>query len=412
MAKLSVVICVYNTNERYFDECLTSIFDSTLKDIEVIVVDDGSTKDYSKILKKFNKIKYFKRENGGTLSARIFGVSKATAPYVCFVDSDDSVSFNYFEANVTKIEDANADIVFNDWAFHTEQTKYYCKNDSTIKNDINFVDEVPLERFMLQEGKEHSYYVLWNKLFKKEILANACKEIEKLNTGRLVYAEDVLITYYAFSRAKKVVNTHLGYLFYRIHNNQQINADSKEKLKNHVKSMALVFDCMQADMESIGRFEELKGYFYKWKRLLCSTNYISAKKSGYRDLYPFIKEKYGVKKLLKMPIGYDNAYEKQRVLPQNIIEVDNELKKLYYSNKFAKIYAKRNSYARRTLLRMKRIFGKKYEVVNCKKHADIIMPKEFISFKQKLLHNFVAYKIGTVLFPKGSKIRKLIKSKL
>ena len=40
MAKLSVIICVYNTNERYFDECLTSIFDSTLKDIEVIVVDD------------------------------------------------------------------------------------------------------------------------------------------------------------------------------------------------------------------------------------------------------------------------------------------------------------------------------------------------------------------------------------
>ena len=54
MAKLSVVICVYNTDEFYFEQCLKSVYNSTVDDLEVIVVDDGSNKDYSKLLKKFN----------------------------------------------------------------------------------------------------------------------------------------------------------------------------------------------------------------------------------------------------------------------------------------------------------------------------------------------------------------------
>ena len=148
MSKLSVVICVYNTDEKYFEQCLKSVFDSTMNDLEVIVVDDGSNKDYSKTLKKFPKVKYFKTENQGTLKARIFGARKATGSHICFVDSDDTVSFCYFEAGIKKAEKSNSDIVVNDWAFHTEKTKIHWQEPSS-KNQRYRCKKLPFSETLL-----------------------------------------------------------------------------------------------------------------------------------------------------------------------------------------------------------------------------------------------------------------------
>lgn len=412
MAKLSVVICVYNTDEGYFEECLKKIYDSTLTDLEVIVVDDGSSKDYSQILKTYHKIKYFKNENQGTLKARIFGVKQATSPYVCFVDSDDTISFDYFEASLTKALKNNSDIVFNDWAFHTERTKYVCMNDSTIKKDIAYAGDTALRKFIGQAGREHSFYVLWNKVFKREILLNACLKVESLDVGHMVFAEDVLITYFAFADAQKVTNTHLGYYFYRMHNSQQIYVQSETKLKNHVDSMTTVFDIMEADLKERGLFEDLKIKFGLWKQLLCSTNYQVAKRNKYKSLYPFILEKYKDCKLKRMPKDAGKAYVKQRILPVNLDQIDTALKKVYYSNKYLKIYAKKGSYGFESLCQMKVLFDRKFDIIKSKRRATFVMPKEKITFKQRLLHNPIVYKVGMFLFPKGSKIRKFLKSKL
>ena len=117
MAKLSVIIPVYNTDFEMFSKCLESVHNSSIKDLEVIVVDDGSSVDYSSLIKKYKNFKFFKNENMGTLEARLFGVSHATGDYVGFIDSDDALSFNYLEAMVTRATQTNADIVINDWAF-------------------------------------------------------------------------------------------------------------------------------------------------------------------------------------------------------------------------------------------------------------------------------------------------------
>ena len=292
MAKLSVIICVYNTDEKYFEECISKIYDSTLKDIEVVVVDDGSTKDYSELMKKYNKIKYLKTENQGTLAARIYGVRNATSPYVCFVDSDDTVSFDYFEASLARAKQTDADIVFNDWAFHTESTKYVCTNDTTIKKDIIYSGDTPIRKYIWQAGREHSFYVLWNKIFRREVLLASCEKVASLNVGRMVFAEDVLLTYFAFAEAKKVSNTHLGYYFYRIHNTQQISVESDTKLRNHVESQTKVFDIMEEDLKARNLYDDVEVRFQMWKQFLCSTNYQVAKHFKSKELFEFIKEKY------------------------------------------------------------------------------------------------------------------------
>ena len=100
MKKISVIVPVYNV-EKYLSKCLNSIIEQQYPDIEVIVVDDGSTDNSSEIIKEYvhrdDKIKYYKKENGGLSDARNYGVKKATGDYICFIDSDDYIDKKLFE---------------------------------------------------------------------------------------------------------------------------------------------------------------------------------------------------------------------------------------------------------------------------------------------------------------------------
>lgn len=112
--KLSVIISVYNT-EKYLRRCLNSVVNQTLKDIEIICINDGSTDDSLIILEEYAKsdsrIKIFSQKNKGRSSARNFGLSKASALYVSFVDSDDEIELNTYEMVLSHISGKNIDCV-------------------------------------------------------------------------------------------------------------------------------------------------------------------------------------------------------------------------------------------------------------------------------------------------------------
>lgn len=410
--KLSVVVCVYNTDEKYFEECLHSIFSCTAKNLEVIVVDDGSTFDYSKILAKFNKIKYFKTENQGTLNARIFGAKQATGDYVIFCDSDDLVSELYYSAMIQKAEQTGADVCLNDWAFKTDKSQYYCKNDVTISKNVVYKGDVIFEKFMEQSGLQHSFYVLWNKIIKRDVLLLAISEVEKLKLNKLLFAEDVLLTFFVFRFAKILTNTHLGFYFYRIHSSQQISETTEEKLKNHISSMTTVFDIMETKLKEWGKYDYAKDYFLNWKKLLAYGEYAEAKRQNYNPLFVLIKEKYNLTKLKTKFPGTSKYYENQFVLPVNYEEVENTIKKVYFSNKYLRIYAKNAKFAKNQIKTIVFLFDKRVYYVKNKALANLVLTKEKYSLKQQILHNRFVYKIGVLLFPKGSKIRKKLKSKL
>ena len=101
LPKISVIVPVYNT-EKYLSKCLDSIVNQSYENIEIIIVNDGSTDDSEKIIKEYeqkypNKIKYFKKENGGLSSARNYGILKSAGEYISFVDSDDYIDINLFK---------------------------------------------------------------------------------------------------------------------------------------------------------------------------------------------------------------------------------------------------------------------------------------------------------------------------
>lgn len=95
MQKLSVIVPVYNT-EKYLDKCLDSLVNQTFEDIEILIINDGTKDNSEEIIENYikrypNKIKYFKKENGGLSDTKNYGVERALGEYITFVDSDDYV---------------------------------------------------------------------------------------------------------------------------------------------------------------------------------------------------------------------------------------------------------------------------------------------------------------------------------
>lgn len=403
--KLTVVVCVYNTEKKYFEECLKSIRNSTLRDYELLVIDDGSTLDYSDLVKKYEP-RYVKTENRGLFASRMFALTIANGEYIAFVDSDDSVSFNYHMPMLEKAIALDCDMIINDWAFHTEKSRYYCVNDPIMSNDISLRDDNCLKEFVKQEGRCHSYFVNWNKLTRKSILLKAKSELEKTDIimHRHTYSEDAIINFFVFKNAKKIANIHTGYYFYRIHDEQSINASSREKLIKQVEDMTRTFKVM---LSCAG--EELRPYILSWRDLMSRTHYTYAKSGKFTDLYDYIKEMYQVEKLNASTKKDGELYQRTKPLADNFHDIDKSLRKIYFTKGNATvIYDESDLYVSRTMKYIERI---KHDVTD-EERKTLMVPKAIISKRNKLVHNPFVRSVGLILFKKGSKARAFLKKKI
>lgn len=114
MSTLSVIVPVYNA-EKYMDQCIESIVKQTYKDLEIILVNDGSTDKSGEMCDvwaaKDNRIKVIHKENGGVSTARNAGLDVATGDYVAFVDSDDTLLITAYEKSIKEIQQHNLDLL-------------------------------------------------------------------------------------------------------------------------------------------------------------------------------------------------------------------------------------------------------------------------------------------------------------
>ncbi len=192
--KVSVIIPVYNA-EPYLRECMDSIVNQTLKNIEIICVDDGSTDMSSKILKEYEKkdfrVKVITQKNKGAGVARNVAIKIARGKYFVFVDSDDYAEPDYLELMYRKIVSKDADVCVCSAA-----------REDVKKNKI-FVEKRLLDFSLVPDKEVFSYKdipkdffqftntVAWNKMFKRDLIVNnnlSFQEIERCNDYFFVYA--------------------------------------------------------------------------------------------------------------------------------------------------------------------------------------------------------------------------------
>ena len=147
MPKVSIVVPIYNV-EKYLEQCIDSIINQTLKDIEIILVDDGSPDNCPQMCdeyaKKDSRIKVVHKKNGGLSSARNAGIEVATGDYIGFVDSDDYIELDMYEKMYNIAIENNVDFVMSDYYRVSEEGKILATLDidagiydkNKIKKDI------------------------------------------------------------------------------------------------------------------------------------------------------------------------------------------------------------------------------------------------------------------------------------
>ncbi len=166
---VSIIIPVFNVCE-YLEKCLYSIMNQSFKDIEIILIDDGSTDGSEIICDKFVekdlRIKTFHKKNGGLSSARNFGLSKISGDYVCFIDSDDWIDKNFIFDLYSSITQFGCDVaccgrkIFDGTRFY----KSLCPKNNQIMDGELFLKEM-----LLFHGTNFSFC---DKMFKSSLFSN------------------------------------------------------------------------------------------------------------------------------------------------------------------------------------------------------------------------------------------------
>ena len=138
MQKISIIVPVYNTS-KYLNKCINSLLNQTLEDIEIILINDGSTDESDSIIKKYKdkRIKYIHKKNEGIGKTRNLGIEIASGEYLSFIDSDDYVEADFCEKMYNKAIKDNCDIVICDFYKDIDSTLEYIKIESFKDNSLN-----------------------------------------------------------------------------------------------------------------------------------------------------------------------------------------------------------------------------------------------------------------------------------
>lgn len=190
---VSIIVPIYNV-ELYLDHCVQSIVDQTYKNLEIILVDDGSPDNCPAMCdswaSKDSRIKVIHKKNGGLSDARNAGLQIASGELISFIDSDDWVETNFVQSLYSAMEEANAEIA--------ECSTHYVTEDGTIiktrKASSGILDcMTALRKLVLEDGV---YQTVWNKLYRRELIQGIPFAIGKYN-------EDEFWTYQVIERIQR-----------------------------------------------------------------------------------------------------------------------------------------------------------------------------------------------------------------
>lgn len=204
---ISIIVPVYNV-EKYLSRCINSIINQTHKNLEIILVDDGSTDKSGYICEEFKakdkRIRVIHKENGGLSDARNSGLKIAQGDYIGFVDGDDWIDVHMYEELLKVSLNNKSDIVScgfqKIWENETVENKYILNN----KKIETFNTEEALKKLLTNDSIDE---MVWNKLYKYKTIKNIYFKVGK-------YHEDVFWTYKVIGNANCISLVNIQFYNY------------------------------------------------------------------------------------------------------------------------------------------------------------------------------------------------------
>ena len=231
MPKISIIVPVYNV-EKYITKCINSLINQTLKDIEIICINDGSCDNSYNILldlaKKDNRIRVINQENQGISATRNNGVEISDGEYIAFLDSDDWVDLHYYEKLYNSAVKYNADIAVSEIIEIKDNHK---------RTLLSFDEENVYEKYEDKLeicGIPQTSYV-WNKIYKKDsYLKSGMKFVPGMIYEDYVYTPQIL--YYT---GKLVTVPYANYYYFR-HKHSLVKTKTKKSQKDFLHAQETI----------------------------------------------------------------------------------------------------------------------------------------------------------------------------
>lgn len=286
---VSVIVPVYKA-EKYLEKCVESIINQTYKNLEIILVDDGSPDNCPAMCDEFTKrdsrIKVFHKKNGGQASARNLAINNSNGDYICFVDSDDFIKNNYVKRMLDAIINSNSDLCCSGFTFTNEDnTKTYdscpnVKNDTIIKKDIvtyyytkyyaSFLQVTnKLYKFSLFKNIRFAEGYIYEDLEINLHLIHQCKKMIIINDALYVAIEhDGSTTNSAYSNRKVdcqifVLNSHIKFL-----KENHLQKYIKFELTKRLNALCWTYRNIEDSEPKIYLKQEILKHWKKYKKYL------------------------------------------------------------------------------------------------------------------------------------------------
>lgn len=284
---VSIIVPVYNVSE-YVEKCILSIINQSLKKIEIILVDDGSTDKSGDICDKFAnmdlRIRVVHKQNGGSVTARKAGLKYATGKYIGFVDGDDYVTSEMFEKLYSNLEETGADFVSSGIVINGK--KSYCLDNNVIS--VGDKQKIVEEYFLDIDSNKQMGISLCTKLFCAKIIKKAYEIVPDEQT----LGEDAIATLECIFLSKKISFMNEAYYCYSIREDsithiQNIDTVLQEtSLYKHINKLFVRYNCSDNLFSLLERWY----VFRLWERLNVR---ISKNIPMVKYIYPNPNELYG-----------------------------------------------------------------------------------------------------------------------
>lgn len=288
---LSIVIPVYNT-EQYVEKCLDSIFSQTYNQIEVIIVNNGSSGNIEEIVSEYRQM-YPERlvklvshkENQGTFHGRGSGMTVATGKYFTFMDADDRVGVDYFYQMVKAAEQSEAEIVVTDLVHEDEDGKQFRYVEDPVRSmnfDIKGKHDV-FDFYYHFQGLSYSMYGIWNKIYRRE-LWDRCKTFIDAIEEHFALCEDAAYTTIFFSQANHVRNIHDQYYYHFVRSDSASGSliSTVGKAKQNAIFQGTAFRNIKEHLKRSGYYNNYKDCFEEFRNFHLRVMLFQIENSNFR----------------------------------------------------------------------------------------------------------------------------------